>query len=148
MPPEKDKSSLLWLWIVLGVGAVVGLIAVLGGGTIIAMLLLGWSSAKMSSKPVMVMSSTSAGDAQAKSFTEAPKAALLSREDFKAKVMGKTTAEVTKAVGKPDSTIETGTTKRWSYDRKTVDPVTNKPDSRAQVVFENDKVARIGFSSD
>jgi hypothetical protein len=71
MPAEQDKSSLLWLWILLGLGAVGIVVMVLGGFAVAAMFVLGWSSrTAVSSGPVIV--SSGAADARTSAPAEAP----------------------------------------------------------------------------
>ena len=72
-------------------------------------------------------------------------AATLTRDEFKAKVMGKTAAEVIAAVGKPDDTSE-GAIRTWKYRDRTTDPVTGKTDALAFVYFGDDgRVSRVGY---
>jgi outer membrane protein assembly factor BamE (lipoprotein component of BamABCDE complex) len=67
------------------------------------------------------------------------------REEFRAKVMGKTPDEVITAVGKPDSTQESGGNQNWYYEKRSRDPITGNVDRSAQVVFEGGRVVRVNF---
>lgn len=67
------------------------------------------------------------------------------REEFKEMVTGKKMQEVLDAVGKPDSTSESGQDVYWYYKSKTVDPLTGKTDSSAQVCFKNGKVSNVNY---
>ena len=72
--------------------------------------------------------------------------APIPREDFKARVMGKTKDEVLEAIGKPSSTSETGRLSSWYYKNRTFDPLTNKPDRFIVVSFGADgKVRGVNF---
>lgn len=58
------------------------------------------------------------------------------RDEFKSLVLFKTKDEVLKAVGKPDTTQESGDMIFWYYNGITKDPITDKIDFHVQVVFE------------
>jgi hypothetical protein len=62
-----------------------------------------------------------AADAEVKARAAEPSAqrpALMSREEFKAKVMGKTPEQVIEAVGRPDRTLDVGDQTRF-YEKRT-----------------------------
>jgi hypothetical protein len=67
------------------------------------------------------------------------------RAMFRDLVMGKTPAEVTAAVGKPDRTVVSGTADFWYYDGRTTNPATGKADNKVQLVFRVGKVAEINY---
>lgn len=68
------------------------------------------------------------------------------RDEFRKAVMGKTTAEVLKFAGKPESTSDTGTWQSWRYINKTTDPVTGKIDASLRIRFDNDgRVENVNF---
>lgn len=69
----------------------------------------------------------------------------LSREAFREKVAGKTEAEVTASVGKPDSTEESNGEVRWVYEQRTRRPDNLETDRRAVVIFRNGRVAEVTF---
>jgi uncharacterized protein HemX len=75
-----------------------------------------------------------------------PKPPPLARDEFKAKVMGKTPEQVIEAVGKPDRAQNGGPDPMWFYDRRTVDPVSRAVDVNAQLVFKSGIVALVTFS--
>jgi hypothetical protein len=70
--------------------------------------------------------------------------APISRDDFKSMVLGKTPAEVIKAVGKPDETSDVDDS-TWLYRERTLDPVTRKPDARIRLSFEKGVVKAVRF---
>lgn len=67
------------------------------------------------------------------------------REEFKKLVMGKSEVEVMAAVGKPDSTSESGGWLSWFYYDTTVDPITSKADKITSLQFDRGKVSGINF---
>jgi hypothetical protein len=136
MDRAENKSSLLWLWILLAVGAI-GLVVLALIAGIVLLFVLGWS-ARVSSNPV-------SGPAAVTTSDGSSKAAPITRDEFKAKVIGKTTAEVLEAVGKPDSTALSSPGNYWYYQRKTFDPVTGKNDQTAAVTIEKDKAVSVNF---
>ena len=76
--------------------------------------------------------------------TVAAKATTMTRDEFRAKVIGKTEAEVIATVGKPMSTAEGGT-RMFHYEKLTTDPVNGRVDTWITVVFENGKVTQVRF---
>jgi outer membrane protein assembly factor BamE (lipoprotein component of BamABCDE complex) len=80
---------------------------------------------------------------EAKGATEGK---VYTREQFRALIIGKTREEVIKAVGKPERTQEvSGYGEYWFYRNLTKDPITDKLDFSAQVVFENGVVNRVNY---
>lgn len=71
---------------------------------------------------------------------------MMTREEFKAAVTGKTPEEVIALVGKPKSTTADRTGETWFYEGVTIDPVTGKNDFTT-VVFSKNVVERIRFSN-
>jgi hypothetical protein len=70
----------------------------------------------------------------------------MTRGDFRSAVMYKTPKNVIKAVGRPDSTQESGSgDEYWYYSDCTVDEVTGRTDSRVQVVFRGGLVDSVNF---
>lgn len=67
------------------------------------------------------------------------------RKEFKALVMGKTQDEVTKLLGKPDSTGETLGEPFWDYKNVTNDPASGKNDDSVRVFFVGGKVDKVLF---
>lgn len=67
------------------------------------------------------------------------------RAEFTALVEGKTTGQVIAAVGKPDSTGQTGFGDIWYYNGRTRDTVSGKVDFMAQVVFTGGKVSAVNY---
>ncbi len=67
------------------------------------------------------------------------------RDDFRSSIMGLDQNEVIAAVGKPDSTQESGEDQIWYYARKTRDPITDKIDGNAQVIFQRGIVVRVNY---
>jgi outer membrane protein assembly factor BamE (lipoprotein component of BamABCDE complex) len=72
-------------------------------------------------------------------------AKVYTRQEFSAKVIGKTSDEVIAAVGKPNSTQQFGRDPNWYYDYRTYDPITGKKDPMIQVVFVNGVVERVNY---
>ena len=73
------------------------------------------------------------------------KLAILTRQEFRNLVMGRTFNEVKKAVGAPDSTQTLMNMEFWNYSRKTKDEATGKLDLQIQVVFEDGVVTAVNF---
>ena len=69
----------------------------------------------------------------------------LGRGEFRSLVMWKTEDQVLDAVGKPDTTQELGNMEFWYYRFRTIDPVTNRTDFQAQIVFENGVVTSVNY---
>lgn len=67
------------------------------------------------------------------------------RDTFRHLVYMKSQEEVLKAVGKPDTTQETGGMVIWYYKGITKDPITEKIDYHVQLVFESGKVLRVNY---
>lgn len=65
--------------------------------------------------------------------------ALLTREEFKAKVMGKTESEILDLIGKPSYTSGNA----WTYHQQTYDKITGKEDHQSVLVFDNGKVEHV-----
>ncbi len=73
-------------------------------------------------------------------------AKLPTREEFKAKVMGKTADEVIAAIGRPDSTDERLGSSMWSYRDLCYDPISGKTDRDISIHFGADgRVVRVNF---
>jgi hypothetical protein len=70
---------------------------------------------------------------------------LYTREQFETLIMSKTEDEVLRAVGKPYTTSRGKDVQYWHYANLTLDPLTKKRDSDAQVVFENGNVRAINY---
>jgi len=104
------------LWVLLGLG---GVLALGCGVTVFAVLMYGATT---------IQSGKGGGGVVTRTYT---------REEFRTAVVGKTEAEVIAAVGKPDSTSDSGT-KMWIYKNRTTDPVTGKTDPSAFVHFGRD----------
>ena len=116
---RTGNSVALWLIVVIG-GAILVLCG--GGGAVAAFVL--WKA-----KPGAVTGG------QKKTYT---------RDEFRKLVVGKTEAEVIAAVGRPDGTQNYGTP-FWFYHGVTVDEVSGKTDTSAQLVFKGGVVERVGF---
>jgi hypothetical protein len=74
--------------------------------------------------------------------------APISRDEFKAKVMGKSAEEVIESVGKPDDTSEVegkSSVKTWHYRERTIDPATSSTDAGAEVTLEDGTVTKVTF---
>lgn len=67
------------------------------------------------------------------------------REDFRRLLQGKTPAEVREAVGTPDRTSEDSDTAYWHYRRRTRDPIADRLDGDAQVVFREGRVVSVSY---
>ena len=68
----------------------------------------------------------------------------MSREEFRDKVMGKTEAEVIKAVGRPNYTADLETSSpEWTYIEVTADPITKKADFSARIRFSGGRVSEV-----
>ena len=76
---------------------------------------------------------------------QAKEKSLPTRDEFRAKVMGKTTDEVTDLVGKPDSVAASGGAATWTYRNVSRDPVTGKTDGPVSVHFRNGRVEKVDF---
>lgn len=129
--PRPKKSNTL-LWVLAAIGCVI-FVVVVSCGTVAA---LGWGKHKQAVEEEARQAEDQAKAAAAKAYT---------REEFKAKVMGKTEAEVIAAVGKPNDTSGAGGGVRWYYTRVTTDPATGKTDGRISVWFEGGRVVSVNF---
>jgi len=125
--PAK-KGSLLWLWLLLGIGGAFALV-----GVVVAVGLAGWLMAKV---PPAGPNAVAPPQQAKRQYT---------RDEFKARVVGKTEAEVIAAVGKPSQTSDSGATRYWYYEEVTTDPATGKIDYRAQLVIERGKVTGVSY---
>lgn len=67
------------------------------------------------------------------------------RDDFKKAIMFEAPEQVIVAIGRPDTTQQTGTTEYWYYHYVTRDPITGKVDYSAQVIIENGEVKSVNF---
>lgn len=67
------------------------------------------------------------------------------REEFRKMVTGLTPDELIRAVGRPDSTTDLGTSQTWVYNGRTRDPVTGKVDLFAYLTIRGGKVAEVFF---
>jgi len=76
-----------------------------------------------------------------------PPPTLMTREECREKLLGKTPEEVIAIIGKPDRTMELTSQLTWFYKGMTRDKLTGKPDNRVQITFEDGKVKSITFSS-
>ncbi len=70
------------------------------------------------------------------------KAKVRTREELKEAVMNKSKEEVLKALGKPQSTGESGGEARWRYEGVSYDPVTKKTDDSVMIFFTEQGVVR------
>jgi outer membrane protein assembly factor BamE (lipoprotein component of BamABCDE complex) len=70
---------------------------------------------------------------------------VYTRDEFKQLILGKTEDEVLQALGKPRSTSQKENVQYWHYANRTMDPLTKKIDSDAQVVLENGRVRAINY---
>ncbi len=69
------------------------------------------------------------------------------REEFRARLMGKTEAEVLQILGRPKETKDYDGVKVWSYDGFTFDPVTDKQDRSTTIRIDGQtgKIVYVGF---
>jgi outer membrane protein assembly factor BamE (lipoprotein component of BamABCDE complex) len=74
-----------------------------------------------------------------------PEKKIYTRNEFRNLVVGKTGDEVLRAVGKPESTQDMGSGQYWYYREMTKDPVTDKIDASAQVIFEGGRAVRVNY---
>lgn len=72
-------------------------------------------------------------------------APTLTRDQFKAAVMGKTPDEVVKKFGRPSRTSEVLGDDVWYFQDIAYDPVANRTDWRTQVVFRNGRVIGVNY---
>jgi hypothetical protein len=130
VPPRRKNNTALIVVLVL---AGVCLVAVAG---CIGMFALGVSRVQQA-----------ADEQQAREMErEAKKKSLPTRDEFRAKVMGKTPDEVTALVGKPDSTAgASGGVATWTYRNVSRDPMTGKTDGPVSVHFRDGRVERVDF---
>jgi threonine dehydrogenase-like Zn-dependent dehydrogenase len=76
----------------------------------------------------------------------ADRPAPLTRDEFKAKVMGKTPEQVIEAVGNPDRKDAEGADSTWHYDRRTIGPGSKAADATARLAFKDGVVAVVHFN--
>lgn len=70
---------------------------------------------------------------------------VYTRDELKQLIMGKTEDEVLHILGKPRSTSQKDSVQYWHYANRSMDPLTKKIDTDAQVVFENGRVRAINY---
>ena len=70
---------------------------------------------------------------------------IMTRDEFRKAVVGKTQEQVISAVGKPNTTQDDGYSIYWYYGNKSKDPITDIPDTSTQVVFDNGVVSNVNF---
>jgi hypothetical protein len=88
-----------------------------------------------------------AGDPDRRKQAEV-KPAPISRDEFKAKVMGKTAEEVTTEIGAPDKTVDVGgrsDAKLWYYTARTFDSANKTTDNNVALTFEDGAVTKVEF---
>lgn len=92
-------------------------------------------------------SAESARPAARSGETTAGADSVMTREQFRTAVMGKTAEQVIAAVGRPESTSDYSTVSAWYYEKKTKDPITGKIDISAQVLFDKEtgRVRSVSF---
>jgi hypothetical protein len=76
---------------------------------------------------------------------EGPERIVYTRDEFRAKVIGKTQNDVLSAVGKPDRTIDLGDTTTWTYRDRARDAITGKLDGLIQVTFQSGRAMDVSF---
>jgi hypothetical protein len=133
VPPRRKNNTALIVVLVL---AGVCLVAVAG---CIGMFALGVSRVQQAAE-----------EEQAREVErQAKEKSLPTRDEFRAKVMGKTPDEVTDLVGKPDSIAgasgASGGVVTWTYRNVSRDPVTGKTDGPVSVHFRNGRVEKVDF---
>lgn len=142
---KPRKSGGLPVWAVLLI-VIVPIVVVCGGGAAVAYVFARnvgaavndvMTSAKRQEEP----RPTVAG----RSWPVEPERKRYTRAEFTKLVVGKTQAEVIQAVGKPDSTSESGGRVWWYYSNTTTDPITGKTDQSIQLVFEDGKVSEVNY---
>jgi hypothetical protein len=74
-----------------------------------------------------------------------PRPRVYSRPEFSRLVLGKSEAEVIKAVGRPDETSEDDDARYWHFKKRTLDPLTQEKDTDVQVVIKAGRVAEINY---
>ncbi len=77
------------------------------------------------------------------SFTTTPRS--YQRDEFQKLVVGKTKLQLIDLLGKPTSTSEAGPWEYWQYNERTIDPVTGKVDTVAQLSILDGKVTMVLF---
>ena len=70
---------------------------------------------------------------------------LLTRDEFKQKIMGKTEDEVLAPAGRPSTTSQEASMSYWHYADRTKDPLTGEADSDVQVVFQHGRVVAVNY---
>lgn len=69
----------------------------------------------------------------------------LTRDEFRNQLKYRSPATVIDLIGKPDSTSENSDIIFYYYNQRTIDPVTEKLDSTAQITFNNQEIESINF---
>lgn len=98
---------------------------------------------KAESSEVEPSTYASTSSAQAEDSPDLSK--MITREKFNRMLVGKSSAEVIQLMGAPDATTELVGDKTWSYEQRTYDPVTGKPDNMAMLTFSGDWVVSSSF---
>ena len=74
-----------------------------------------------------------------------PPPPVYSRPEFSRLVLGRSEAEVIKAVGRPDETSEDDDARYWHFKKRTLDPLTQEKDTDVQVVIKAGRVVEINY---
>ncbi len=155
-PPPAKGGFPLWLILVLG-GMVVGLFVCGGVGTLAYLMYKrDVAQREMMVEQDMMMAEREQAEAEVRRdemlWLKVEQRhglrdrVLLSRDEFRTKVAGKTESEVTASVGKPVSTEEANGEIRWVYEQGTRDlenPMERH--NRVVVTFRNGRVAEVTF---
>lgn len=68
-----------------------------------------------------------------------------SRDEFKRLVVGKTTDEVIKLIGRPQRTADLGQFEAWSYPGLTTDPISGRDDESTSLNVTKGRVSSVDF---
>lgn len=74
-------------------------------------------------------------------------ATKMTREAFKAAVLGKTSAEIIAALGRPEEAgqLPGGGGEYWYYSHETMNPITQKADTYSTIIFTDGKASEVTF---
>ena len=136
-PRRLIKSSALPAAILVGFGV----LAVVCTGIVVVMVLFGLRATRQVEELSRIEADTKT--AAAKAEAEAAKATK-TRDEWRTLLVGKSKDEVLKEAGEPDRTDDG--TGDWSYDRRSIDPISGNTDPTMWVRFDKSgKVVRVEF---
>lgn len=88
---------------------------------------------------------SASGDANVGAEATTSSSRHMSRDEFKKATEGRTKSQILQVLGRPSQTQDLGGMQMWYYNDLTVDPVTGRADSMAQIMFDGERVQQVSF---